>query len=150
MTERDPKLNILAPVETRPRLDRLERLVRRSGGGRMTRAEALGLGGLALLAAAGCGGKTSTGGGGGGASSSGAADPLAGKPMENNLVIYNWSQYDDPSTYKSFKTQNHVASRRRTTRPTTSCWPSCRRAAPATTSSCPARTPSASWWSWDR
>jgi spermidine/putrescine-binding protein len=109
MTEHDPKLNILAPVETRPRLDRLERLVRRSGGGRMTRAEALGLGGLALLAAAGCGGKTSTGGGGGGASSSGAADPLADKPMESNLVIYNWSQYDDRSTYKSFKTQNHVA-----------------------------------------
>jgi hypothetical protein len=108
MTEHDPKLNILAPIETRPKLDRLERLVRRSGGGRMTRAEALGLGGLALLAAAGCGGKTSTGGGGG-ASSSGATDSLAGKPMESNLVIYNWSQYDDPSTYKSFKTENHVA-----------------------------------------
>src|SRR6476661_455624 len=87
MTQHDPKLNILAPVETRPRLDRLERLVRRSGGGRMTRAEALGLGGLALLAAAGCGGKTSTGGGGGGASSSGAADPLAGKPIESHLAI---------------------------------------------------------------
>ena len=108
MTEHDPKLNILAPIETRPKLDRLERLVRRSGGGRMTRAEALGLGGLALLAAAGCGGKTSTEGGGG-ATSSGAADPLAGKPMESNLVIYNWSQYDDPSTYKSFKTENNVA-----------------------------------------
>jgi spermidine/putrescine transport system substrate-binding protein len=108
MTEHDPKLNILAPIETRPKLDRLERLVRRSGGGRMTRAEALGLGGLALLAAAGCGGKTSTGGGGA-ASSSGASDALAGKPMESNLVIYNWSQYDDPSTYKSFKTENHVA-----------------------------------------
>jgi len=108
MTEREPNLNILVPNATRPRLDRLERLVRRSGGGRMTRAEALGLGGLALLAAAGCGGKTSTGGGGAG-SSSGGTDSLAGKPMEGNLVIYNWSQYDDPSTYKSFKTQNHVA-----------------------------------------
>jgi spermidine/putrescine transport system substrate-binding protein len=108
MTERHPDLNILAPITTRPRLDRLERLVRRSGGGRMTRADALGLGGLALLAAAGCGGKTSTGGGGA-ASSSGGTDPLAGKPMEGNLVIYNWSQYDDPSTYKSFKAQNHVA-----------------------------------------
>jgi spermidine/putrescine transport system substrate-binding protein len=108
MTERDSKLNILAPIQTRPGLDRLERLVRRSGGGRMTRAEALGLGGLALLAAAGCGGKTSTGGGAA-ASSSGGGDPLAGKPMERNLVIYNWSQYDDPSTYKSFKTENHVA-----------------------------------------
>ena len=29
--------------------------------------------------------------------------------MESNLVIYNWSQYDDPSTYKSFKTKNNVA-----------------------------------------
>src|SRR3954453_18047100 len=108
MTEHDSRLNILAPIETRPRLDRLERLVRRSGGGRMTRADALGLGGLALLAPAGCGGKPSPGGGGA-ASSSGGTDPLAGKPMEGNLVIYNWSQYDDPSTYKSFKTRNHVA-----------------------------------------
>jgi spermidine/putrescine transport system substrate-binding protein len=108
MTEHDPELNILAPIQTRPRLDRLERLVRRSGGGRMTRAEALGLGGLALLAAAGCGGKTSTGGVAA-ASSSGGANPLAGKPMERNLVIYNWSQYDDASTYKSFKTENHLA-----------------------------------------
>ena len=108
MTEHDPQLNILAPIQTRPRLDRLERQVRRSGGGRMTRAEALGVGGLALLAAAGCGGKTSIGGGAA-ASSSGGADPLAGKPMERNLVIYNWSQYDDPSTYKSFKTEHHAA-----------------------------------------
>ena len=145
MTEHDPKLNILAPIETRPRLDRLERLVRRSGGGRMTRAEALGLGGLALLAAAGCGGKTSTGGGGGGASSSGAADPLAGKPMESNLVIYNWSQYDDPSTYKKFAAlpdesaaglkihETYYSS-------TTSSSPSCTPAGRATTSSSRART----------
>jgi spermidine/putrescine transport system substrate-binding protein len=74
----------------------------------MTRAEALGLGGLALLAAAGCRGKTSTGGGGA-ASSSGAGTPLAGKPMESNLVIHNWPRYDDPSTYRSFKTEHDVA-----------------------------------------
>jgi spermidine/putrescine transport system substrate-binding protein len=80
--------------------------VRRSGG--MTRAEVLSLGGLALLAAAGCRGKTSTGGGGA-ALSSGAGNPLAGKPMESNLVIYNWPHYDDPGTYKSFRTENNVA-----------------------------------------
>jgi spermidine/putrescine-binding protein len=75
----------------------------------MTRAEALGLGGLALLAAAGCRGKTSTGGGGGAASSGGGSSALAGKPMEKNLVIYNWPQYDDPATYTSFKTEHNVA-----------------------------------------
>ena len=80
MTEHDPKLNILAPVETRPRLDRLEQARAPLRRRRMTRAEALGLGGLALLAAAGCGGKTSTGGSvADGASNSGAADPLARK-----------------------------------------------------------------------
>ena len=28
---------------------------------------------------------------------------LAGKPLENHLEIFNWSEYDDPSTYKKFK-----------------------------------------------
>jgi spermidine/putrescine transport system substrate-binding protein len=32
-------------------------------------------------------------------------DPLAGKPLEDKLEIYNWSQYDDPSTYKLFVAQ---------------------------------------------
>jgi spermidine/putrescine transport system substrate-binding protein len=27
---------------------------------------------------------------------------LAGKPLENHLEIFNWSEYDDPSTYKKF------------------------------------------------
>ena len=27
----------------------------------------------------------------------------AGKPLEDHLEIYNWSQYDDPSTYKKFE-----------------------------------------------
>jgi spermidine/putrescine transport system substrate-binding protein len=60
---------------------------------------------MALLAAAAAAcGTTSTGGGGGSgkSSSSGAANPLAGRPLENHLEIYNWSEYDDPSTFKKF------------------------------------------------
>ena len=30
------------------------------------------------------------------------ANSLAGKPLENHLEIYNWSQYDDPSTFTKF------------------------------------------------
>ena len=37
------------------------------------------------------------------AGSAGASDALAGKPLENKLQIYNWSQYDAPSTYKKFE-----------------------------------------------
>ena len=62
---------------------------------RVNRRAALGIGGLALLAAA-CGGSTNAGGGGGGAASQ-PADALKGKPLEDQLVIYNWSEYDDPS-----------------------------------------------------
>src|SRR4029077_9993837 len=46
---------------------------------------------------------STTGGGGSAKSSSASANPLAGKPLENHLEIYNWSQYDDPSTYTKFK-----------------------------------------------
>ena len=45
---------------------------------------------------------TNAGGGGGGPASQ-PTDALEGKPLEDQLVIYNWSQYDDPSTYKKFK-----------------------------------------------
>ena len=32
----------------------------------------------------------------------------SGKPIEKQAAcIYNWSQYDDPSTYKSFTAENH-------------------------------------------
>ena len=60
-----------------------------------------------------------------------SANPLAGKPLENHLEIYNWSQYDDPSTYTKFKElpaeakaglkvhETYYSSA------TTSCWPSC-------------------------
>jgi spermidine/putrescine transport system substrate-binding protein len=69
----------------------------------MDRRQALGLGGMALLAAAAAAcGSTSTSSGTAKSSSSGSANPLAGKPLENHLEIYNWSQYDDPSTFTKF------------------------------------------------
>jgi spermidine/putrescine transport system substrate-binding protein len=94
-------LNILAPREMRPKFDYLHREVQRAAGRRIGRREALGLGGLAILAAAAsaCGGTTTTTGG----STSGAgSNPLSGKKLENHLEIYNWSQYDDPSTFTKF------------------------------------------------
>ena len=54
----------------------------------MSRRDALGVAGLALLAARR-------------PHRQGAAAPAA--KIENELVIYNWSQYDDPRTYKNFK-----------------------------------------------
>jgi spermidine/putrescine transport system substrate-binding protein len=93
-------LNVLAPASTKPRLDYLHREVQEAAGRRLNRREALGMAGLALLATA-CG--TSTGGGTQAASSGGGGPTLAGKPVENHLEIFNWSQYDDPSTYKKFK-----------------------------------------------
>jgi spermidine/putrescine transport system substrate-binding protein len=87
----DPRddMRILAPRASKPKFDYLEREVRSTPGGmRFTRREALGLAGLALLAAA-CG---SSGSGSG-----------SGSQLENHLEIYNWSEYDDPSTYTKFK-----------------------------------------------
>jgi spermidine/putrescine transport system substrate-binding protein len=94
-------LTLLAPQSMRPKFDYLHREVQDLAGMRMSRRAALGLGGLAILAAAGCGGSTNAGGGGGGNSQ--PTDALKGKPVEDSLVIYNWSQYDDPSTYKNFE-----------------------------------------------
>jgi spermidine/putrescine transport system substrate-binding protein len=107
MSEHPDELNILAPRSMKPKLDYLHREVQRAAGRRIDRREALGLGGMALLgmAAAACGATTTGnggGGGGGGSSSSSAANPLKGKPLENHLEIYNWSQYDDPSTFTKF------------------------------------------------
>jgi spermidine/putrescine transport system substrate-binding protein len=100
MTDNRDHLNILAPLETKAKLDGLHRQVENVAGHRMSRRQALGLGGLMLLASA-CG-TTSTGSGSGGQSSSAGADALAGKPLGNHLEIYNWSEYDDPSTYTKF------------------------------------------------
>src|SRR6516162_3176735 len=100
-TDRD-QLNILAPRTIKPKFDYLHREVQRAAGRPLTRRQALGLGGMALFAAA-CSTTTTTGGGGSASSSPASANPLAGKPLENHLEIYNWSQYDDPSTYTKFK-----------------------------------------------
>ena len=96
------QLNILAPRAKKPKFDYLHREVQRAAGRPLTRRQALSLGGMALFAAA-CSTTTTTGGGGSASSSTASANPLAGKPLENHLEIYNWSQYDDPSTYTKFK-----------------------------------------------
>jgi spermidine/putrescine transport system substrate-binding protein len=99
-------LNILAPVSAKPKLDYLHRQLYRDAAERsgLSRRELLGLGALGLIAAA-CGGSTNAGGGGGGGSSApaGGGNTLAGKPMENTLVVYNWSEYDAASTFSKFK-----------------------------------------------
>ena len=62
MTEPRDELHILAPVESKGKFDYLHRQVQRAAGMPITRRHALGLGGLAILAAA-CGTTTTTGGG---------------------------------------------------------------------------------------
>jgi spermidine/putrescine transport system substrate-binding protein len=105
MNEDRDELRILAPREMKPKFDYLHREVQRAAGGRLNRREALGLGGMAIFAAAAAACGTSSAGSGGGSSGSpsgAAANPLAGKPLETHLEIYNWSQYDDPSTFTKF------------------------------------------------
>jgi spermidine/putrescine transport system substrate-binding protein len=103
----DPRdeLNILAPQSKKAKFDYLHREVQRAAGRRISRREALGLGGLAILgaAAAACSKPVSTGPNTGASSSGASSNPLTNKPLENHLEIYNWSEYDDPSTYKLFK-----------------------------------------------
>jgi spermidine/putrescine transport system substrate-binding protein len=98
MTDHRDHLNMLAPLETKPKLDQLHRDIVRAVGHPLSRRSALGIGGLLLLSACG---STSTGTGATGGSTA-TADALSGKPLENHLEIFNWSQYDDPSTYKKF------------------------------------------------
>jgi spermidine/putrescine transport system substrate-binding protein len=112
----DPRnsLNILAPTSAKSKLDYLHRQLYRDAAERsgLNRRELLGLGALGLLAAA-CGGSTNASGGGGGGGGSSAApggNTLAGKPMENELVIYNWSEYDAASTFKKFEAAHPATS----------------------------------------
>src|SRR5262249_38093288 len=93
------QLNILAPVETKPKLDALHRAVERAAGHPMSRRSALGLGGLLLLSACG---STNTGQASPGGTTASGSSGLAGKPLEHHPEIFNWSEYDDPSTYKKF------------------------------------------------
>jgi spermidine/putrescine transport system substrate-binding protein len=104
MTEPHPDdLRILAPLESKPKMDYLYREVQRAAGRRMSRREALGLGGMAILGvvAAACGKTTTTGGAN--PSAGNVANPLAGVPLEDHLEIYNWSQYDAASTFTKFR-----------------------------------------------
>jgi spermidine/putrescine transport system substrate-binding protein len=87
-------------VESKGKFDYLHRQVQRAAGMPITRRHALGLGGLAILAAA-CGTTTTTGGGSS-PQPTNSANPLTGQPLESKLEFYNWSQYDDPSTFKKF------------------------------------------------
>jgi spermidine/putrescine transport system substrate-binding protein len=96
------ELSILAPREMKPKFDYLHREVQRAAGHRINRREALGLGGMAILAAAAAACGTTTTTGGGAPSSAAPANPLKGKPLESHLEIYNWSQYDDASTFTKF------------------------------------------------
>ena len=102
MNDNHDDLNILAPREMKPKLDYLHREVQRAAGHRINRREALGLGGMAILAAAAaaCGTTTTTGGSQNAVGTGG--NPLTHKPLENHLEIYNWSEYDDPSTFTKF------------------------------------------------
>ena len=106
-------LNILAPASAKPKLQYLHRQLYRDAAERsgLSRRELLGLGALGLIAAA-CGGSTNAGGGGGGGSApaAGGGNSLAGKPMEKNLVIYNWSEYDAASTFSKFKAAHPATS----------------------------------------
>jgi len=98
-------MKILLPIEAKPRLDQLHRKVEAAAGVRLSRRQALGLGGMALLGgvfATACGTSTS-GGDSASAASPEATSTLAGKPLEDKLQIYNWVQYDPKSTYRGFK-----------------------------------------------
>ena len=99
MNADNDRLHILAPRAMKPKLDYLHREVQQAAGRPLTRRQALGLGGMALFAAA-CGSTSTTQAG---SSPAASANPLAGKPLEDHLEIYNWSEYDDPSTFSKFK-----------------------------------------------
>jgi spermidine/putrescine transport system substrate-binding protein len=114
MTEKMPEeLRILAPREVKPKLDYLHREVVSVVGGHVTRRQALGMAGLAALAVgtvAACGdASTTTDGGSSSSSAASPSDTLSGKPIESQLEIFNWSEYDDPSTYTKFKKLPDVA-----------------------------------------
>jgi spermidine/putrescine transport system substrate-binding protein len=100
MNDKQDQLNILAPRQMKPKFDYQHREAQRAAGRPLSRRQALGLGGMALVAAA-CSSTTTTSAGSARTSSS-SANPLTGKPLENHLEIYNWSEYDDPSTFTKF------------------------------------------------
>src|ERR1700745_4041409 len=96
------RLNILAPCAMKPKFNYLHREVQRAAGRPLTRRQALGLGGMALFAAA-CSSTATTQSGSSSSSSRSSAHAPAGKPPENHREIYTWSEYDDPSTFTKFR-----------------------------------------------
>ena len=102
MNQNPDDLRNLAPREIKPKLDFLHPDVQRAAGRQINRRQALGLGGMAIFAAAAAAcGTTSTGG----STKTSSGSSLTGKPLENHVEIYNWSEYDDPSTITKFKPQ---------------------------------------------
>ena len=89
--------------EAKPKIDYMHRAVQDPESYGITRRQLLGLGGMAafLAFAAACG--TTTTGGGTSTAAPTASNTLAGRPLESKLQIYNWSQYDAPSTYTKFE-----------------------------------------------
>ena len=104
MNDNRDELNILAPREMKPKLDYLHREVQRAAGAphqpargaRAWRDGDPGRGGGSMRRHDDNDQQRLTESGWRG------ANPLTHKPLENHLEIYNWSQYDDPSTFTKF------------------------------------------------
>jgi spermidine/putrescine transport system substrate-binding protein len=105
MKDEFDSLNILAHESAKPKVEYLTRELYLQAGRRFDRRQLLGMGALAIIAAA-CGGTTTSGGGGQPTGTGPSASTLAGKPIEDELVIFNWSDYNDPSTFSNFREQN--------------------------------------------
>jgi spermidine/putrescine transport system substrate-binding protein len=105
MKDEFDSLNIIAHESAKPKVEYLTRELYLQAGRKFDRRQLLGMGALAIIAAA-CGGTTTSGGGGEGTGTGASGSTLAGKPIEDELVIFNWSQYDDPSTFSKFKAQH--------------------------------------------
>ena len=85
MNQNPDDLRILAPREMKPKLDYLHREVQRAAGRQINRRQALGLGGMAIFAAAAAAcGTTSTGG----STKTSSGSSLTGKPLENHFEIF--------------------------------------------------------------
>jgi spermidine/putrescine transport system substrate-binding protein len=96
MSDKPDAVNILAPEAAKPRLDYLTRELYDQASRVYTRRQLVGAGATALLAA----------GLAGAASASRGPRALAGQPIGNELVIYNWSEYDAASTFTKFAKQH--------------------------------------------
>src|SRR5260370_1528268 len=101
MNKDQDQLNILAPRTIKPKFDYLHREVQRAAGRPLSRRQALGLGGMALFAAA-CGSTATTQSRTSSTSSSASANPLAAKPLESHLATHNSPHSHAPPTFPQF------------------------------------------------